>query len=442
MTDTQKINFSEQVELGDLTEEGSEGDLQASPTKGVVVHKNDRSLSELHRWEREGILNLNPDWQRNFVWDPRRSSKLIESILMDLPIPVIYLSQTDESTYEVIDGVQRLTSIFEFFDNNFALTGMQSRQDLQGKKFQDLDKSAQNKLKNSTLRTFELAENTDKNILFIIFERLNTGGIALNEMEIRNCIYSGPLNNRIKELVKNPDFNTAIKGGRLSQRMADSALILRFLAFRHSNYKDCKNLKKFLNDFMENYRFAKDAKLNEFEQSFKLSMKACKTVFGENAFRLRNENKGGWSQKINASIFQVIAVSLSYYDTHQITMRADAIYEEYLDMLANDAQWIDAVTRATANSEKIRYAFEAWQKRLDIIMTSAQPRDKVRLFSKQLKIDMFKSNNTCADCTGEIKTVDDAQLDHEIHYWRGGKTVPENARLLHRICNQKRSHAA
>jgi uncharacterized protein with ParB-like and HNH nuclease domain len=140
------------------------------------------------------------------VWDNKRASKLIESFLMDIPIPVVYLAKTDEGKYEVIDGVQRLTSVFNFFEGRLKLSGMEFFKDANKKGFKDLDRVRQSKLEDATIRTFELSPKTSKNLLFIIFERLNTGGIALNEMEIRNCIYRGPLNDLIKELARFPAF--------------------------------------------------------------------------------------------------------------------------------------------------------------------------------------------------------------------------------------------
>src|SRR5439155_19975286 len=100
----------------DTTEGSDEGELKVTyPREGVIIEKNDRSLSEFHRWYMQGRLIIEPEWQRSYVWDKRRASKLIESFLVDIPVPVIYLAKNETSKYEVIDGVQRLTSIFDFF---------------------------------------------------------------------------------------------------------------------------------------------------------------------------------------------------------------------------------------------------------------------------------------------------------------------------------------
>jgi hypothetical protein len=164
-----------------------EGDLLVAAQAGhpVVVQKSDRSLFELHRWFQRGRLHVEPEWQRAYVWDRKRASRLIESVLIDMPIPVIYLAEMEDGNYEVVDGRQRLTSIFEFFEGKYPLKGLEILTDLNEKSFSQLDSRSQGKLENYTLRTFELAAATPKDMMFLLFERLNTGGVALNDMEIR-----------------------------------------------------------------------------------------------------------------------------------------------------------------------------------------------------------------------------------------------------------------
>jgi uncharacterized protein with ParB-like and HNH nuclease domain len=166
-------------DIGDDQVEGlDEGDLQVDPSGAPInLGKNDRSLAEFHRWHTKGRIVVDPEWQRKYVWDRRRASRLIESFLIDLPIPVIYLALNDEGKYEVIDGLQRLTSVFDFFNNKYPLTGLEILSDLNGMKFDQLSEELQGQLEDKTLRTFELAANTNKDLMFLIFERLNTGGM-------------------------------------------------------------------------------------------------------------------------------------------------------------------------------------------------------------------------------------------------------------------------
>lgn len=449
--DPELENSDEQANgVEDTTPEGAdEGDLEVDlKAPGIIIEKNDRSLAEFQRWYKSGRLIIDPEWQRQYVWDRRRASKLIESILIDVPIPVIYLAKNQEGRYEVIDGLQRLTSVFRFFDNEFPLAGLEIVRDFNRKHYRDLPEKQQNKLNDYTLRTFELAEQTPKDLMFLIFERLNTGGIALNDMEIRNSLFRGELNQLIKTLATDSSFVAALNQPKLARRMQDRALVLRFLAFyERTHLKLRSGLKRFLNEYLETYRNPPPQKLKELEDQFRKAMKAAVTIFGENAFRLRREWREGtiatgeWATRPNAAVFQAISTSFTRYDLGQLTRSADAIYEEYLDLVTTDEKWRDYVRRATGETGRIEYVFSTWNERLKAAISGVEPNDSVRVFSKELKRELFDQSRACRLCGQEIKLLNDAVLDHDKHYWRGGKTVPENARLAHRRCNASRGGA-
>ena len=413
----------------------------------VILQKNDRSLAEFERWYKNGRLIIDPEWQRGYVWDKRRASRLIESFLKDIPIPVVYLSQREDGKYEVIDGLQRLTSVFDFFNNSYKLSSLELFPELTNKYYKDLPDALQAKLQDATLRTFELAPQTPKSMMFAIFERLNTGGVALNEMEIRNCIFNGKLLQIVKELSENKDFIKAINTSTLSNRMMDRNLVLRFLAFYERHYTKCKQgLKKFLNTFCEEYRNINDGKSQEFRQKFNHSMKAASTIFGDEGFRLRKETSsrlGGWASRVNASVFQVLTVSFTDFPLEQLTRRRDAIEEAYIDLVSSpeSKMWVDYAKTSTGDYARIDYLFSIWNQRLREAIGDCQANDPNRCFSAELKKQLYKDQDkTCAICKQKIPLLIDAEVDHIEHYWKGGKTIPENARLVHRHCNRTRSH--
>lgn len=419
-----------------------EGELLVTEgSKKVVMEPKDITIFQYKRWFDNARLNLNPDWQRAYVWRGKRPSMLIKSLLMQIPIPVIFLAKTDAETYEVIDGVQRLTTAFNFVDNKFASTNMTVFRDYNGKKFKELPEQARSQIEDAAITAFILSEKTDQNMLFTIFERINTGGVSLNEMEIRNCIYRGKLNERIRQLTKNKDFIEALNMKNLSDRMLDRSLILRFLAFYEQGPdKASSGLKAFLNRFFDAHRNASERLLDEYEDRFKKAMRSAVSVFGSHAFRLRRyDTKGGgdWTPRPNASIFQVVATSLARYEHHDIVRNADAIHEAYLDLLT-DNKWIDCVSKATGDFQNIRYAFESWNSRLEAVMSSSKGLDNLRLFSKSFKEELFEQNKDCAICGQRISSINDAAVDHIERSWLGGRTLPVNARLTHRTCNMKR----
>ena len=450
------MNLEEEIEFENSYEDEAEnndvdsldeGELNPinSSHKKVVLDKADRSLSELHRWYKSGRIIIDPEWQRNYVWDLSRASKLIESFLLDIPVPVVYFAKTNLGKYEVIDGLQRLTSVFNFFDNKYKLQKLDLLNEYKGKSFQELPMEIQNKLEDSILRSFELSDSHG-DIHFVVFERLNTGGIKLNDMEIRNCLYRGALNSLIKDLTKNENFKKAINQKNFDKRMQDRALILRFLAFYERTHLKCTfGLKRFINEFLDTYKDTNDEKIAEYRKAFEKCMRASLTIFGDNAFRLKSDiakpgklSAGEWATRPNAAIFQVIATSFSMYDIGQITQKADCIYESYLDLINSDPIWVDRVRRATGESSRLKYVFDTWIQRLEEIMQDSKPQDIQRAFSRQLKKEFFEADPTCSICGNKISLIDDAAMDHDTRYWLGGKTIPENAKLTHRLCNLKK----
>lgn len=423
-----------------------EGELRARFDESFGGKPLNRSLADLKRLRDEGELILDPEWQRNYVWTNRQASRLIESFLLNIPIPLIYLAKTHDGEYEVLDGLQRLTSVFNFFDNKFKLVGLGMQAELNGKKFRDLDRRTQRELKNSFLSSFELPSNANTDMHFVVFERLNTGGTKLNEMEIRNCLYRGRLNDLIKELATDEDFIRCVNEKTLSRRMKDRTFVLRFLAFYERTHGKCRNgLKKFLNEFLDTYRNPRDDKLREYREVFKRCMKASQTVFGNDGFRLKKEKTGTsrslgeWSTRANVAIFQCVATSFASHPLGEITKNADSIREEYLDLISEDDKWMDYVRRATGEVSRLDYVFETWRRRLgEVLRNDGTGGQGNRLFSRQLKKELFDQSPTCTICGNAIRLLDDAVVDHVEHYWRGGKTLPENARLAHRYCNLER----
>ncbi len=441
------VQIDNEVEDTDDTQlspvESDEGDLViSSANKKVLMEPKDITIFQYKRWYDQGRLNLNPDWQRAYIWRGKRPSLFIESLLMKLPIPVIFLARNENENYEVIDGVQRLTMAFNYVNNEFPLSNLNVFTDFNGKLFKELPVETQSAIEDSTITAFILSEKTSQDMLFTIFERINTGGVSLNEMEIRNCIFRGRLNDKIKDLCKNKDFLSSVNMKNASDRMLDRGLVLRFLAFYEQGYEKASNgLKSFLNRFFEVHRNASDARLKEFDEKFKVSMKSVVTVFGSHAYRIRrNDKKGGgeWASRMNASIFQVITASFARYEHIQIVKNSDAIFEAYL-AVQTDQKWVDCVSKATGDFQNIKYVFEKWYRMLDDIIRSTEGLDKSRIFSHKLKEERFKENSTCQICGQKIAALNDAAIDHVEQYWLGGKTIPSNARLVHRLCNATRS---
>ena len=267
--------MNEDEELLEPTENQDE-DFDLSGRKKIDFIPKDSDIDGLYRYYQKGRLLIQPNYQRKYVWDAKKASLLIESILMNIPIPIVYLAATQDEKINVIDGQQRLTSIFSFIDGKFPdgkvfkLTGLKVLTELKGKTFKDLEESLQNKISDYSIRTITFTADSDPELQYEIFSRLNTGSVALNSQELRNCIYRGEFNEFIKELAADTDYLALLGLKTPHKRMTDVELVLRFVSFYKNSYINYKSpIKMFLNDTMRAYKNIDDSEKKKIRDAFK-----------------------------------------------------------------------------------------------------------------------------------------------------------------------------
>jgi hypothetical protein len=427
----------------ELEFEEEEQPVEVKPeNRRVISQPKDYSIFELQRQHERGRLNLQPEFQRFYVWDDTKASRLIESVLLDVPIPTIYLVEESDGSYSVIDGQQRLNSFFRFLRNELRLRGLIVMSELIGKTFKDLPPAFQDKLEKATIHIIVINRESHPDIKFEIFERLNTGAVKLNDQELRNCIYRGEYNKLLEELSEDRDFLFLLGLDRPDKRMRDRELILRFFALykaTHLHYKP--PMKSFLNKEMENHKDLAIDEKKEMRELFKKAVQLTKTVFGENAFKRfvagsdRDPN-GQWERKMNKALFDIVMFGFAKYDKHQIVPNSDAIREELIWLMTHDNEFIEAITIGTNDQPRVYTRFQKWINSLQQLLGS--PKTEPRAFSRSFKEQLWRANSTCTICGQKIQLPDDAEVDHIDFYWRGGRTIPSNARLTHRYCNRAR----
>jgi hypothetical protein len=193
------------------------------------------SLKYVTELMREKQIILNPDFQRNKVWTERkRKSLLIESLMLRIPIPAFYFYENEDAKFIVIDGLQRLSTIREFINDEFRLFGLEYLEDCDGKTFSELEIKYQQRIYRTQLAVNILDARSPSNVMFDIFRRVNTGGISLKPQEIRNAISKPNTRNLLKELFKSNEFKSATRGRIKDDRMDGQEFILRFLAFHQA----------------------------------------------------------------------------------------------------------------------------------------------------------------------------------------------------------------
>jgi len=235
--------------------------IEIPPSKrSIYTDQGDPEIESLYGKYKRGKLLVQPDFQRHYVWDITKASRLIESVLLDIPLPVVYLSEGKDGKEYVIDGQQRLTAFFSFIDGqfpdrkDFKLSGLRVFTELNKISFKEMNDDLQDKIRYYKIRTITFRKESESDLRFEIFERLNTGAVSLNDQELRNCTYRGPYNELLKELSQDKDFMHILGLNAPDRRMKDVELVLRFAAFYHATYLKYKSpIKKFLNQDMEDY---------------------------------------------------------------------------------------------------------------------------------------------------------------------------------------------
>lgn len=410
----------------------------------IRTQASDPTIKDLCDRINKGRLDIHADFQRQYVWknEPKMKSRLIESVFLEVPIPTIYTAEEEDGKEVVIDGQQRLMTFSNFLNSEFRLTGLGVCKELNHKNFKtlgDLDPSYQEKIENYPLRVIKFLKDSDVNVRFDIFERLNRGSVRLNEQELRNCMYRGTFNEFIKTVAKSKDFQILL-GSKEHNRMQDVELVLRFFTLYDRSYLKYKSpMKNFLSTFMIDYRNIDINKVNEFNKAFKNSVNIVKTVFGEKAFYLytnKDNMLGKYENVINKGLFDVLMNGFTRYDQHQVMPHKDALKEELFSLM-NDDKFLDVITGAGTDSpKKLDMKFDIWLTSLKTIV--GYPENEARFFSWEFKKGLWGNNPVCSICKRKIEQLDDSEVDHIKFYWRGGNTIPENARLSHRFCNRSR----
>jgi uncharacterized protein with ParB-like and HNH nuclease domain len=210
----------------------------------------------------EAQINISPDYQRRFVWDDVRQSQLIESIFLGIPIPSLFMATNEDSSWEVVDGLQRITTLVNFVfpdqvtssNTSFKqlkLKGMEKIPSLNGALFNHLTSNLKLNFLTRPIRITVLNDRSDYKVRFDLFERLNTGGISLHEQEIRNCVFQGGFNDFIKDCAKDRRLDQLVKRSDRVGRGNIEELVLKFFAYYENRNEFRHSVKDFLNDYME-----------------------------------------------------------------------------------------------------------------------------------------------------------------------------------------------
>lgn len=326
-----------------------------SENSSIDVIEDHFSIYEYLRQLNKGKIVIQPEFQRNQVWKLTQKSRFIESVILNFPLPPIYLNQDLENKYIVIDGLQRTTALSEFFDDKFALCDLEALPHYNGKKFSDLSGVLQSKLENKKLTIFSLKPSTPMYVIYDLFKRINTGGTQLNRQEIRNCIYNGKSTRLLKELAQTKEFLLATDYGISPNRMKDREVVLRYLAFRWRDYENCYDgdMSKFLESFMCDVNAMQDSAIDEIKHDFIRVMQMAYVLFGRNAFRIPTLKTRG---VVNTAVLESVCYYLSFCSDEKLMTCKDDINRNYYALISNN-DYLNTVSHSTASKWSVNSRF-------------------------------------------------------------------------------------
>ena len=304
-------------------------------------------------------ISERPEFQRWYVWTDRLASRLIESMLLNIPIPPCYLAQDREYRLDVIDGQQRIYSIYRFLENQFRLENLAVLSDLNGKRFFELDQSLRRKIETYTLRCVVITNDSDPEIRFEVFERLNSNTMPLNAQELRNCISRGSLVSLLGKLAYHPAWLSILNRKTPDRRMRDEELILRFFGFYIGGLDGYRTPQKvWLNDVADDGKHYPATRISQLETVWARTVENCLAVFEPwECFRRLPSNKRGL---INRALMDLTMFSLSDVPLEAVQEGKHEYYLRCETVLKNE-EFDELITRGIDHRTRTRRRFEIWE---------------------------------------------------------------------------------
>lgn len=339
----------------------------------LYTHPMDINIETITIQIKDGLIhvrpiNAKPRFQRKYVWPDTTASQLIESLLLNVPIPPIYLAEDDEAEHDVIDGQQRIYTLYRFFDNQFKLTGLKILNELNGIKYFEMDSKLRTKLRKKTLRCIVISNDSDPDLKFEVFERLNSNTVPLNAQELRNCVYRGPFNYLLHDLSEYKPWLKILGRRDPDKRLRDEEMILRYFSFQILGIDKYFTPQKFwLNKTAETGSQINEIEANELAQRWKETIQKCYTVFEPNECFRRSVNPLK-KTAVNKAIMDLVLYSFSDTPADVLFAKRENIRNALYSLLDdqtvvfNDDDFSGLVSRSVDHVRRVNKRFEIWQR--------------------------------------------------------------------------------
>lgn len=344
------------INNGDITNPFSTKDIR-------ITHATIALSSIINRLENDEI-DLNPDFQRNSdLWGRKQMSRLIESILLKLPLPVLYFDVSEPDKWLVVDGLQRLSTLKKFIvDKKLILKDLEFLTNLDGSDYDKLDRSFKRIIDETQIITYQIEAQTPKEVRYSIFNRINTGGLSLNPQEIRQALnQKGKGIKFLQEVTENDIFKRIV--GVSSKRMLDRELALRFVAFKLAGYKNFNSnkMKDFLDKAMDKLDSIEDQNtIDNLKNNLLETLEFSETILGKNHRFSRAIADADKTRTLNRSLFDVISICFSEIkDRNKFLEKKDLFLSKFKELLLDEqGDFLRTITEGTSDKSAIETRFE------------------------------------------------------------------------------------
>lgn len=364
MTSQNNRVAEETIEGLDDEESASWGDY---PIDALLIRHESRTVYEVLRRIDKGSYIMNPDFQRDFIWQPDKQSKLIESVIMRIPLPVFYLAENSQGKMIVVDGLQRLYTFHRFRKNKLNLK-LPDRPELDGKIFDDLPLKLQNRFEDCNLVLYIIDSKVPERARLDIFERVN-GGVPLSRQQMRNCLYMGKATRFLKEESKKDLFLKATGNSLRTDNMRDREFINRFCSFQILDIEDYRNMDDFLAKGLAKMNREKNS-LAALSRQLEYTLINNFELFAKHAFR-KHERRQPQRSVLNASLWDVMSTGLSHYHPLDIKDRSNEVKDGFYRLM-NDRQFSDAITRGPSTPKQVKIRFRLTREMLEGVFSVYQ----------------------------------------------------------------------
>ena len=368
MAEQPDITLEEPEGLG-----GNDGVLSSDDNSldTLLIRNERRTIYEIVRRIGQGAYIMDPDFQRDFIWSEKKQCKLIESVLMRIPLPVFYLAEDDEGRMVVVDGLQRLSTFKRFLDNELRLS-IPGNDELNNKRFKDLSSKLKNRVEDCNLILYIMDAKIPEQARLDIFERVNSG-VPLTRQQMRNALYMGAATRFLKDKARTSYFLQATDYSLDAKKMHDREFVNRFCAFQLFNPETYTgNIDEFLARALKKMNGLKEKELSALSQEFRRSMVNNHQVFEKYAFRKHqstNEKRKGL--RLNAALWDVMSTGLSRYPEGTVKSHTQELRKAFYDLMKNSG-FESAITKSTNATNVVKRRFSLAEKMFKEVL-GAQP---------------------------------------------------------------------